>query len=431
LTARLSDMRNALHYTEPIMRAAAPAIRCVAALLMILITAPARASGAAEASIAPAPAAPPTLAANGTAIDTLLRRGMRFNLESDHAAARAVAAQIGTHDASHPAGPFLETQTLYWQMLYDDGNRQHDAAIESACLRTIELAEARLASNTQDADSHFFAGQGYMGLGRLRGLRGHYYSAGKAGEQAREHLETTLKLRPAWVDARHQLGLYYFYASLIPSLVSQWLGWLWFVPMGDADLGISYIRDVSENGDLFRDDAKMILSNIYTYFREEEVGTALEIMWDLRARYPENPLIHFELIETLLVDGRYDETITEAKRLEQKPSLDEGWRGRQTVALVWRARAELMLGRPERSLELLAPLEATPPVNPHWAAAWVDLTRGQALDALGQREKALFEYRAVLDNDRQFGSDRAEALARAAIEAPFTVTQRPELSAAP
>lgn len=392
---------------------------------------PALASGETDAGIAPnTPLARQTMN-RGASVDELLRRGMNRNLHADYAGGHAMAASIAELDPTHPASAFLETQTLYWKMLYDDAETRYDDTIETTAKRTIELAEKRIERNADDPVAHFFAGQGHMDLGRLYGFRGSYYAAGKAGEKAREHLERALELRPDWVDAHYQLGAYYFYASLIPAMVTKWLGWLWFIPMGNADLGVSYIKLVSEDGDLFKDDAKLILSNIYTYFRKDEIASALRMIREVHAQYPENPLIHFELVETLFAAGEYEEMIAEAKRLEQKPTPDERWRGRQTVSIIWRARAELMLGRPESSLELLAPLEANPPTTPHWASAWVDLTRGHALDVLGQREQALVEYRAVLAYELPYGSGRAEGRATEAIATPFTLEPIPEISAAP
>jgi tetratricopeptide (TPR) repeat protein len=401
------------------------------ALALAGMSSPSGAEEAVRAGIAPeTPIAKQTMGQLATA-QGLLRAGMRQNLQADYEAARSTAARIGQLHPNHPAGPFLETQTLYWKMLYDDANLVYDEAIEKSCLRTIELAEALLDANDDDPAAHFFAGQGYMDLGRLRGFRGSYYAAGKAGEESRKHLERALELRPDWVDARYQLGAYYFYASLIPKMVTKWLGWLWFVPMGNAELGIAYIAEVAERGDIFKDDATLVLSNIYTYFRKEEIATALRMIRDMHERYPENALIHFELVETLLAAHEYDEVIEQALLLEGKPTPDERWAGRQTVANIWRARAELMLGRPERTLELLAPMQADPPTNPHWASAWVDLTHGHTQDVLGNREQALDQYRAVLAYEEPFGSRRAKRFATAAMSFPFVLPDQPEISAAP
>jgi tetratricopeptide (TPR) repeat protein len=420
-------------------RDARPSARWLACPIALLLIGPAGSARAdsvapvapvARASIAPETRIAKQTLGQGTTVDDLLRAGMRANLRADYASAEAMAEQLGKLDPGHPAGPFLESQTLYWKMLYDDEDRRYDEAIEATCVRVIELAEQRLDEG-EDATGHFFAGQGYMNIGRLRGFRGHYYAAGKAGERARKHLERALELRPGWVDVEYQLGAYYFYASLIPDMVTKWLGWLWFIPMGNADLGIAYIKRVAEQGDLYKDDAQLILANIYTYYREEELASAVRLIRDLHGRYPDNPLIHFELVETLFAAGEYEEMTRQALALERKPAADEGRRGRQTVSLIWRARAELMLGRPERTLELLAPLEANPPTTPHWASAWADLTRGHALDVAERRDEALIEYREVLAYERPFGSSRAEEHASAAIEAPFALAPVHEISAAP
>ncbi len=402
------------HSAQLVQTAAA---RCLCAALLLTMIA-SLASAAPDQVLADEPLRPSAHA--------LLRRGIEANMAGDAAASAAALDALNTWHPEHPAGGFLETQTWFWQIFHDAEKLDSDEAIIAASESAIARAEAWLERDRDNAEAHFYAGLAHMDLGRLGGLRGRYYQAGRSGERARAHLEKALEARPDWVDARYQLGAYYFFASLIPELVTRWLGWLWFIPTSDADLGLAYLEEVAAKGDLFRDDAILTLANVYTYHRPGHLDEAERLFRDLHTRYPDNPLIQFELIEVLFLSERYDETIAECLRLEADPRETAWWRGRKNVARVWRARAELMKRRPERALEILAPFVAEPIEVPHWGAAWVDFTRAQVFDVQGRRDEALALYRKLGAYERPQGSNRAEEEAEAYLEEPFDLGPRME-----
>jgi tetratricopeptide (TPR) repeat protein len=403
-----------------------------AGLPALLALAPAAAAQRPAAAARPPPG--PALEASRSAAafaTPRLREGVRLDLAGRHDEALAVWKALREDDPSDPAPIVFETNTFFWLMVYDDEDTRYDATISELCDRAVALARSRLQADDGDADAHFLMGHALMNRGRLHGWRGRYYKAGRDGEEAREHLERALALRPGWTDARHHLGLYYFYASLVPKLVTRWLGWLWFIPTGSAEEGLAYLADVAENGDLFRDEARFMLANIYTYHYPERRDEALRLIRDVSARYPDNVLIQFELIEALYATGHIEETLDEADRLAGREPRTRRERGRIVMAPVWKARAEIVRDRPVRALELLAPYLANPPERPLWGTAWIDLVRGHAFDALGRRDEALVQYERVVAYERPLGSRRASRLAEEAIERPYAPPRPTELRAAP
>jgi tetratricopeptide (TPR) repeat protein len=394
-------------------------------LLLVLCTAVARA----DPEIPPAPEPEPSARPPLSHYD-LIRRGMRHNFAGEFEAANRVWRELRELDPAHPAGPLFEVSTLYWFQMFDESVTRWDAAILAGCVEAIALAQARLDADPDDLEGNLYMGLALMNRGRLRGIRGKYVKAGTDGEVAREHLERVLELRPDLVDGRFQIGLYYYYASLVPRIVSRFFGWLWFVPSGDGPTGLRYLHEVLETGDLFRDDAAFMLVNIYTYHEPEFRHHALVLVRHLHERFPRNALIHFELIELLYLQRDWRGVIAEASRLEAETGGSELERGRRTMATVWRARAELLSGEPQAAWQTLAGFGDDGPQSPNWAGAWINLTRGQILDVQGERGSAVAEYRRVLAYESPKGSERASELAEQALQRPFRIEERPSMRAA-
>jgi hypothetical protein len=229
-------------------------------------------------------------------------------------------------------------------------------------------------------------------------------------------------LDPDLIDAKFPIGLYYYYASLVPD-VFNWLGFLWFVPTGNGDLGISLMEDVAGSGDLYRMTAQFHLADI----RAERAGR-IDLDWAesatrrMHARYPQNALVHFQLVEILESREKYEELVREARALEAHPGKSRQNRGHVATARVWRARGEMMLHRIDEAWKTLLVFGEDGPGSPDWGPRWVKLTRAQLLDLRGEREKALTFYRSLSAMGLDSNFTRLPAIAQAGIERPFVLT---------
>jgi tetratricopeptide (TPR) repeat protein len=372
--------------------------------------------------------------ASRSAVDVLVREGTRHNLDGDYAAALAVWKQLRKLAPEHPAPHVYGVDTLYWLMIHDDSDTRFDEAIKTECAEAIRKAEALVEARPDDPEGHFLLGQALMHLGRVYGIRLEIFKAGRLGEQARVELERVLELDPSLVDARYPLGLYYYYASFVPSLV-KWLSFLWFIPTGDGDTGLAYLDQVRTTGDLHRDTAAFFLANIRTYHPARiDRPRAEMLVRELHARHPRNAMFHFELIELLAMREHHEEVIEEARILESYAGLasrSRQVRGRASVARVWRARAEMLLGRADEAWRVLEPLGPDGPETPNWSASWVLVTRGQILDLKGDREGARSWYQRVAAMDLPEDEYRSARMANEGLAAPFFLEEPPTISATP
>jgi tetratricopeptide (TPR) repeat protein len=366
-----------------------------------------------------------------TTRDQLITIAGQLNFYGERDGANGLWQQLRLLDEGDPAAPVGEVETAYWNMMYDENDLRWDGFIRQRCAEAIALAEQRLAQDPDDAEAHYHVGRAMMHLARINGVRGSYMAAGKVGEEGRVHLERALELRPDWTDPKYQLGVYYYFASMLPGLV-KWASFLWFIPTGDRETGLAYLDEVANNPGAHRDEARMLLMVVRNYHEPLDPEGALEFATDLHQRYPDNPLIHFELLEVLFSNGEWAGVEQEAMQLEKARVRDPRAEGRQRMARIWRARVLLQTGRTDQAWALIAPMRDDDPTLPSWGLHWLRLTRGQILDVQGQRDGAVAEYEAVLEYAPE-DNERSRAFAQMGLSAPFDPAEhspRPDVAAA-
>jgi tetratricopeptide (TPR) repeat protein len=355
------------------------------------------------------------------AIDQLIRQGIGHDADGDYEAAATTWERLRELAPEHPAAHVHAADTMYWLQVHEDGDERYDEEILRESLTGVRKSEAWIEEKPDAAHAHLYLGQSLMNLGRLHGIRGRLYKAGSLGEQGRGHLERALDLDPTLSDARYPLGLYAYYASQVPKLF-QWLNFLWFVPKGNAQQGLRDLDDVRQQGDYYRFTGAFHLANIRTYQSTQDRALALAITRHLHEQHPSNSLVHFELVEVLMLEGDYDEVLIEARELEGHPGEALHHRGRANVGRIWRARAELHLGRPQRAWEILETFGPDGPEVPGWGRRWVAVTRGQILDVQGERDDAIVQYHLVASPEST-NPDRSAQAARAGLQAPFALDE--------
>jgi tetratricopeptide (TPR) repeat protein len=150
---------------------------------------------------------------------------------------------------------------------------------------------------------------------------------------------------------------------------------------------------------------------------------ALLLAQDLQRRYPDNP--YFDLVEGMIhVDyiGNYPQAISLLTRL--RSDAREG-RVLPAFASDIELRSRYYLGKAylwkreyPRARDIFVEILAARPELPRWLIPWAHFRAGQAYDLMGERGKAITQYRAVLSGP-EIGSLYTHA--RRQLKQPFTL----------
>ena len=194
----------------------------------------------------------------------------------------------------------------------------------------------------------------------------------------------------AWASIR-------YYADVAPSVLKV-LRWFLGLPGGDRARGLAQLRRAREHGVLLKAEAAYQLHLVDLWYKNRS-GEALEILADLRASYPRNPIF---LLNTAQIHEVYRSD--RAAALAAYQSLIDGARGgslrEPLLAETWGrlgAAAQLIpLAEPDRAIDELHAVIARRPAVPYGAVAQAHLELGRALDQIGARDQAVAAYRAAL-----------------------------------
>ncbi len=269
---------------------------------------------------------------------------------------------------------------------------------------------------------------GYMGIGALYGLRAmfsmrnrNWVTAYFSGRRAIRNLEKSLALDPTYYDAYFGLGIYQYFAGTLPNVIKV-LAKIVAIK-GDPDAGVYQLNLAREKAMFTADSAKLILIEVQNtrgskYYNPQK---SLEFIRTLHAKYPNNPLMHYVEVICLYETKNYDEVSAKAQyfleQIGKNPFYKDIYIARAYTAL---GTTQMAQGNFEKARELFEQgRQSIRTQEPSRWGVWNELRLGQVYDVLGQREKALAQYRYVLSFKDKWGFDeRAKALIKKPYEVP-------------
>jgi tetratricopeptide (TPR) repeat protein len=308
----------------------------------------------------------------------------------------------------------LAVVSLWWQILIEPDSRRLDDRFTDRAEAAIAASERWTKRDPARSEAWFYLAGAYAPLVQWQVLRGERLAAARNGKKIKDALERALQLDPGLDDAYFGIGAYHYYADVAPA-AAKFLRWLLFLPGGDRVKGLQEMLQARQRGALLGGEADYQLHVIYLWY-EQKPARAIELLRELDARYPSNPLFQQRIAEASDV-WLHDATAAasawqilldraRAGRVDNPPRTEA--RARFGLARIATARGDD--ARAREQLETLIAAPTAPPIV--LASAYIEYAR--LLERSGDRVRAIENYRHAAQVGG--GDSRAHDDARTALK---------------
>ena len=335
------------------------------------------------------------------AIDTHVQRGIDYiyNLEFENA--EKEFTEVIKLRPDHPVGFFFQAMIQWWRIMINYDDESQDEKFYDMLDVVIDMSEKRLDANPNDVTALFFKGGSVGFRGRLRANRGKWVGAANDGLVALPLVRKAFELDPKNYDVLLGIGIYNYYADVIPDNYPIVKPLMIFFPSGDKKKGLEQLILASQNAKYARVEASYFLMQNYFQY-EKDYLKALDIARKLNTKYPRNPLFHRYFGRCLVSVGYLSEAndvfLEVAKRFREKQTGYDSYDGRESYYYL--GKYEFIGGRFENALKYLFLCdEMSRKLDKDGASGFMSLANlmiGMVYDAQKKRDLALGQYNKVL-----------------------------------
>ena len=283
----------------------------------------------------------------------------------------------------------------------DKVNPQLDKEFRAEVQKAMEVAQAKIDKNPNDAEAIYYLGASYGTLaGYEASVARKFISALHNGSKGVDLHRKVIKMDPSYADAYLSIGLYDYIVGTLPLPVKV-LAAMGGVH-GSRKRGLNELQTAVAKGKYASDDARTMLVALYE--REGDYQKALELLDDLSARFPQNYLYSLERAVAMGRTGNREQSYAAFDELLKNP------RAKVVADLIHYQYGESLFngGDFTKAAEQYDLVTKTPKAN----AALVSMAylhAGEAFDAAGQRKAALAQYQLVIKRENVYDShDLAE-----------------------
>ena len=325
-------------------------------------------------------------------------------------------AESAARVAAHPDDPmvaYVDALVFAWKVEQRPEVTGSDKELERRVERAVAAADARLRAEPSDTRALLARGGAWAVSSRYHMFRLHKSDAAREAARMRTDLLAVQRSDPENADALFGLGLYDYYADVLPRLM-KFLRIFTRIPGGDRERGLAALEKAQAGTVLHRTEVQVQLYEIYAWY-ERRPDLALAEIRELAQRHPGWPLWKLKLAEHLRDRmGLYAESAQVARRLlgaeERRPAAERGAAAvLARVSLGESLLLDLQLG--EARLALL-PARDGGGAGPA-AGQRARILLGRSLELEGDRDAARPHYeRAAEGPDRELRKQAQEALAR-------------------
>ncbi len=220
-----------------------------------------------------------------------IQRGIRYVYNLAFDSARADFQSVTAAHPDDPAGYFFLAMVDWWKIVTDLDNTSNDERFLGLLDKVVDLCDKRLDKDDKDVKALFFKGGAVGFQGRLHGNRGDWIKAANAGRIALPLVQKMYELAPENYDILLGIGIYNYYAAVIPDLYPFVKPLMIFFPKGDRTKGIEQLRLASRKATYANFEATYFLLQALNNFEKKPLD-ALPLAIELHSTFPDNVIFH-------------------------------------------------------------------------------------------------------------------------------------------
>ncbi len=335
-------------------------------------------------------------------IEAHTRRGIDdiYNLMFD--SARVEFKEVVRAEPDHPAGYFFLAMVDWWKIVTDLENTSNDDQFIARLDRVIDLCDKRLDKNENDLPALFFKGGALGFKGRLYGNREDWVKAANDGRLALPIVRKAYSLAPENADILLGIGIYNYYAAVIPDQFPFVKPLMIFFPEGNREKGMRQLREAASKARYANIEATYFLLQILQNF-EKRYDEATLLAATLHQRYPKNPIFHRYVGRCMATLGRWNETATTYTDILQRVQAHQvGYDSyAEREARYYLGLHEMNEGREENALNnFYRADELSRSLDHNEQSGFMVLSNlrvGMIYDLQHKRDLAVMQYNKVLD----------------------------------
>jgi tetratricopeptide (TPR) repeat protein len=346
-------------------------------------------------------------------IDQRVQRGIDkiYNFEFDKA--DSDFTEIIKLRPDHPVGYFFRAMTQWERIISNFDDESQDGKLYNLLDIVVEMCEKRLDDNPDDVTAMFFKGGAIGFRGRLRGNRGKWLAAANDGIVALPLVRKAYELEPNNYDVLLGIGIYNYYAAIVPDRYPVVKPAMLFFPSGDRKNGLEQLRQASLHAKYAKVEATYFLMQNYFLF-EKDFSGALNIAKKLHKQYPNNSTFHRYLGRCLVSMGYLPEAneifIEILKRYAHRQVGYDTYDARESY--YYRGKFDFTAGRVDSALQSLYICdEISRKIDKEEASGFMSMANlliGMIYDVQGKRQYAIQQYNKVLTM-KEFENSRRDA----------------------
>jgi len=342
------------------------------------------------------------------------RKGIDYVYDLKFDSARAEFKQIVKKQPEHPAGYFFLAMVDWWRIITDFDNTSYDERFLQELDRVIDLCDQRLDKDGEDVAALFFKGGALGFRGRLHGNREDWVKAANDGRSALPIVRKAYELAPDNKDILLGIGIYNYYAEVIPEQYPWVKPFMLFFPKGNKKKGIDQLHEASAKASYAGVEATYFLMQIFQNY-EKNHDRALVLAQKLHAQYSHNAIFHKYVGRCFAALGQWDKMRSTyadvAQLVERKNTGYDSYTDRE--AQFYLGLYDMNTGNYESALKYLYRADELSRSLDHKEQSgfmvMTNLRIGMIYDLQKKRELAAVQYNKVLKMaDFQGAHDQAE-----------------------